>query len=326
MISKFCRGNISFFSAGVRLVSSLLLYAVMLLVVTGCAVFDKNRPGWDQFSPLASDNKLNLHVETIGEGKPVLLIHGFAANKYSWRYLAPQLARHNKIYLFDLKGFGESPKPDDGAYSIYDQAQIIIQFIKKNDLHDVVIVGHSFGGGVSLVTALYMTRSMPGRLHKLVLIDSIAYPQNVPFFIEILATPVLGPLIAHILPVTFQVNDVLETAYYNDDLITEKDINAYATPLDDSHAVSAMLATARAIWPSDLELFSANYQLINVPTKILWGREDTIVPPEIGQRLHSVIKNSTLDIIEQCGHIPHEECPGKSVPLIVDFIQQENSN
>jgi len=292
---------------------------------SGCAVFDKSRPGWDQFAVAHrqehGEDKTALHYEVLGDGKPVVLIHGFAANTYTWRYLAPALAKTHKVYLLDLKGFGESPKPDDGAYSVYDQAHLVIDLIQEQNLKQLTIIGHSFGGGVALVSALYLTGTTPGVLDKLVLIGSAAYEQEIPFFIEVLATPVIGSIVAYLTPATAQVSNVLKKAYYKDNRITDEAIQAYAAPLKNAGAVEAMLSTARSVVPADLAKLSREFPAIKIPTGIFWGEFDEIVPVTVGKQLHEAIQGSTLQIINACGHIPHEECPETTVPLIVDFVK-----
>jgi len=294
---------------------------IVLGLSGGCAVFDKSRPGWDKFNLPRSEEKVSLHYETMGEGKPVVLVHGFAASAYTWLHLAPELAKTHKVYLIDLKGFGKSPKPDDRAYSVYDQAHLVIDLIKEQGLKDVTLVGHSFGGGVALVSALYLTRSMPGLLEKLVLIDNVAYSQEIPFFIEVLATPVIGMLVANLTPATVQVRNVLDKAYYNDDLITDDAVTAYAAPLKNADAVNAMLTTASSILPADLDKLSREYPTLHVPTQIIWGDHDEIVPLSVGEKLHEAIKDSDFHVIKSCGHIPQEECPEQTIPLIVDFLK-----
>ena len=311
--------NYGVFKSGILIKIIILIIAITFL--SGCAVFDKSRPGWDKFVPLSVDEKIPLHYETVGSGKAVILIHGFAANTYTWRYLTPVLSKTHKVYMLDLKGFGKSPKPDDGAYSLYDQAKLVLDFIQQQNLNEVTLIGHSYGGGVSLVSALFLTKSMPGVLNKLVLIDSVAYPQDTPFFINILATPLLGTFVANVLPVRFQVRNVLKKAYYNDDLITEEAIDAYAQPLHSAEARIALLTTARQIFPTDLTRLSQEFPKIKVPTKIIWGQYDEIVPGSIGKKLHHAIDSSSFKLIESCGHNPQEECPELTVPIILEFLQ-----
>lgn len=306
---------------------NLLHFATLisfLSAISGCAVYDNSRPGWEEYSKVpqsSAQDVMRLHFAVQGEGKPVILIHGFAANLFSWRHLVSELAQTHKVYLIDLKGFGESPKPDDDAYSVYDQAQLILDFIQREKLSDITLVGHSYGGGVALVTALHLLEQRTASLHKMVLIDNIAYPQETPFFMDMLATPFLGRLLANVLPVNFQVRNVLEKAYYNDSLITEKIVSAYASPLRSNGAIDALVSTARQVFPSDLDQLSKRYSDIHIPTQIIWGQYDEIISPAIAEKLHHNIQHSSLNIIPDCGHIPHEECPELTIPLILRFIR-----
>lgn len=296
-----------------------ILVLLLLFVSNSCAIYDSRKVDWDSSTP-TSEGSVKLYFKTAGDGEPVILIHGFAANSYTWRYLIPALSKTHKVYSLDLKGFGNSPKPVDSAYTIIDQAKLVVSFIEENKLENFSIVGHSYGGGVSLFTTLLLQRKSSAQLKKLVLLDSIAYRQEVPFFIELLATPVLGGLVSNTVPFSLQVNNVLQKAYYNDKLISDETIAAYAKPLEQTNAVSALTATARSIIPSDIENISNEYQNISIPTKIIWGRYDEIVPLQIGEKLNQAIEGSTLEVVDNCGHIPQEECPNEAIPIIVDFL------
>ena len=300
-----------------------LLLPFLFILQTSCAHFDKSRPGWDAFGAEIEEKPVTLHVRTVGKGPAVILLHGFAANSATWRYLVPELAKYHAVHMLDLKGFGESPKPDDNAYSIYDQAQLVIDFIKEKQFKQISIVGHSYGGGVALVSSLYLSRQYPGILKQLILIDSIAYEQETPFFINMLATPFLGELVAYTWPTSWQVNNVLKKAYFNDELITDEMIRIYSEPLNKAGAKNAMLTTAKQILPADLNKFSRQYNQIKATTKIIWGDNDEITPLKSALKLHQAIENSSLSIINKCGHIPHEECPEKTIPIIVDFLKND---
>jgi len=305
--------------------TAIFLLKFLLIIVaaisSGCAIYD-SRPTDLDAVPSSAVPDINLYVEVQGSGSPVILIHGFAANKFTWRYLAPELAKTHKVYLLDLKGFGKSPKPDDSAYTIVDQARLVLKFIDENKLSHLSIVGHSYGGGVALICALLLEREGLHKLDKLVLLDSVAYRQEIPLFIELLATPILGSLVANTLPENIQVRNVLEKAYYNDSLITDEIVEAYSEPLKDKNAISAMLATAHSIIPSNIDVISLEYANLKVPTKLVWGRDDEIVPLKIGEKLNKSIHESTLDVIDACGHIPQEECPTLAIPPILEFLKQ----
>ena len=80
------------------------------------------------------------------------------------------------------------------------------------------------------------------------------------------------------------------------------------------------VAPGSAVIPSDLAELAQKYRQISIPTLILWGREDTIVPLTHGERLHHAILNSRLIILDHCGHIPHEETPEAALHAMQTFI------
>jgi pimeloyl-ACP methyl ester carboxylesterase len=301
----------------------LLALALLLTVLAsgGCAVMDKNIPGWTQYQNLDKTNVLELSSRSTGTGEPVLLIHGFGASSYSWRHVIEPLAQKNRVITIDLKGFGDSPKPRDDAYSVYEQARLVRNFILENDLKNLHIVGHSYGGGVALAVSIYLSASNPGLQKSLVLIDSVAYPQELPGFVKILATPVLGPIITYAMPNTFQVKNLLQIVYFNDDLIPQEAIDHYAADLGKPDAKYALLTSVRQMLPTDLQQFSENYASLTIPTLIIWSREDEIVPLAVGKRLHENIPDSKLVIMSGVGHAVQEEKPSLLLPHLRNFLE-----
>lgn len=298
-----------------------LVLLLAVLTSGGCAVMDKNIPGWAQYQNLDKANALELASRSTGTGEPVLLIHGFGASSYSWRHVIEPLAQKNRVITIDLKGFGDSPKPRDDAYSVYEQARLVRNFILENNLKNLHIIGHSYGGGVALAVSIYLAASNPGLQKSLVLIDSVAYPQELPSFVKILATPVLGPLITYTVPNTFQVKNLLKIVYYNDDLIPQEAIDHYAADLGKPDAKYALLTSVRQMLPTDLQQFSENYASLTIPTLIVWSREDEIVPLAVGKRLHENIPDSKLVIMSGVGHAVQEEKPSLLLPHLRSFLE-----
>lgn len=299
-----------------------LFGGIVLAINSGCAVLDKSTPAWRNYpATLKDEPRIDLHVEASGSGKPVLLIHGFGNNVYVWRHLAPALAQQNRVIAIDLKGFGDSPKPVDERYSVYEQARLISDYVVNNDLTDVTIVGHSLGGGIALVASLYLQQSAPDRQRGLVLIDGIAYPQQMPMFIRLLATPVLGPLVVGVVPPEIQIREVMKLVYAKNSVVPEDAIKAYAKALKTPEGRYAAVTSARQIQPPDLEDLSLQYQNLRVPTLIVWGRQDRIIPASIGERLHQAIPGSRLFMIEDSGHSPAEEQPQVLLPVVESFLR-----
>ena len=265
--------------------------------------------------------RIKLNYEIYGTGSPILFLHGFGASSYSWRYLVEPLSKNHQLILVDLKGFGKSPKPADDGYGIEDQAELIYQFILDHDLHGLTMIGHSMGGGVALVTATMLSARQPKRLSKLVLIDSAGLKQKLPFFIKILRTPFIGSLIVAIIPNKTKVRLILKKAYFDDGKINSEQIRAYAQPLGSPGGNRALVVTAKEIIPKNVDEITRKYKNILVPTLILWGSNDEIVPLEVGKKLRDIIPNAILVEIDRCGHVPHEEMPGESAKVISEFLK-----
>jgi pimeloyl-ACP methyl ester carboxylesterase len=265
--------------------------------------------------------RVTLHVEVFGAGPPLVALHGFGGSIYSWHSIRDELSASHTVHAIDLKGFGLSPKPKDGKYSVYDQSALVLDYIAAHHLTGVTLLGHSFGGGVALATAVELEEHQPGVLSKLVLIDAASYKQDLPWFISILRVPVIGFLSQHLVTSRSQVKKVLVNAYFNEKLITNEQVDSYAAPLMMDGGKYALRETARQILPKNIDELSARYPHIRVPTLIIWGRHDRVIPLANGERLARDIAGSRLIVIENSGHIPHEEVPDSVRTPLADFLR-----
>ena len=266
------------------------------------------------------DAPVKLYYTEEGKGPPLLLIHGFGASTFTWRFVAPELAKSHRVIAVDLKGFGQSDKPFDGRYSVYDQAELLAQLIEDKDLRDLTLVGHSFGGGVALLLALEANQRLDGRITRLVLLDSIAFPQNIPVFFRLLDVPLVSQIGVRMVPPSVQARVALQIAYFDDSKIDPEEIELYAAPLKTAAGNHAIIYSARQIVPEDIAELSERYKTIELPTLILWCDHDRIVPLEVGIKLRRTLPNSTLRLVEECGHMPQEEQPASTLALIKGFI------
>jgi len=300
----------------------LYLFVIIgLSLLFSCGCINKNASTWKEYlDDAVVEKSLDLHHETYGRGDPIIFLHGLGGNLYMWRHLIKPLENSHRLILFDLKGFGKSPKPYDDKYSMFDQAELIYRFILQNDLRNLTLIGHSFGGGVALLVVLKLAEQNPDRLSRLILIDTVAYPQKLPSVIRMLRMPLLGSMGLYLIPDRIKVRQMLELIYFDDSKIAPEDVEAYAAPLSLPGAKYAMQQTAKQIIPDNIDELIAMYSKIKVPTLIVWGREDKIIPLENAVRLQLAIRNSQLVIIDRCGHDPHEERPGEVVEAIRKFL------
>ena len=262
---------------------------------------------------------IKINYYEAGQGPPVILLHGFVACAYTWRYLAPALAGTRRVFALDLKGHGLSDKPQDGRYAVSDQGEMVAAFIRDRNLEDAVLIGNSLGGEVALMTYFQLREEPPGRIQGLVLIASAGYPQKLPWFVRLARAPVLSNL-GRLLPPRFVTGLVLRKCFYDKDKITDEMIDTYAYNGSLPGAAEALRQTALQIIPPDMEAVISRYQTVRVPTLIIWGEQDEVVPLESGRNFHRDIPGSRLVILPRCGHLPQEEEPLETRRVLQNFL------
>ena len=266
--------------------------------------------------------RTGLYCEIYGKGDPILFLHGLGGSSYSWRYMVPKLATHNRVILIDFLGEGKSPKPKNRNYSILHEGDLIYDFIVEHNLRKLTLVGNSYGGGVALLLAIRLCAQIDNRLARLVLIDAGAYPKPLPIHLIVLRTPILGTLVVYSLPAKLMICIVLRESYYDPDKITEKQIDNYAEPLDEPGGRNALLWMGRKAIPRDIQDYIDEYPTISVPTLILWGTDDRILPTFFAEKLNKAIPKSYVRWIHFAGHIPQEEEPDAVACQIKLFLGQ----
>ncbi len=262
---------------------------------------------------------VRLAVRETGKGKPILLIHGLGASSYTWSAITPPLAKTHRVIALDLKGFGNSDKPLDDAYTIADQAKLVSDYITRNDLRGLTLVGHSYGGAVAMSVALEDAAKPRKRIEKLVLIDSLSYQQPVPFFFRLLQTPVVGELGLNLIPADVQISRALSVAYYHQWKVNPETVATYASPLESEGGKYALLRTIDGLMNENADAFVARYRTLQTPTLLIWCAHDRIVPMTFGKRLWRDLPNAKIDVIEECGHIPQEEEPEETLAALQNF-------
>jgi pimeloyl-ACP methyl ester carboxylesterase len=308
-----------------RIIKIPVISCFLFLVAAGCARLPAPPRNLDHSwgeRQVFDYQGIKINYYQAGQGPPVILLHGFGACAYTWRHLAPELAKDHRVFALDLKGYGLSDKPEDGKYAVSDQAEMVAAFIRTRDLHNLVIIGHSMGGGVTLMTYFKVRPDTPARIKKLVLIDSAGYPQKMPWFILLARIPVVNRLITRLLSPRFATYIVLKKCYYDNDKITEEQIDTYAYYGSLPGAREVVRQTARQIMPGDIEAVTARYKTIKVPVLIIWGAEDEVVPLSVGKKFKQDIPDAELVILPKCGHIPPEEEWQKTNDLVKAFLEK----
>jgi pimeloyl-ACP methyl ester carboxylesterase len=267
---------------------------------------------------------INLSCKIMGKNnnRPIVLIHGFGATSHTWFKIVPALSSQYALYLIDLKGYGGSPRPSDGRYTLKEQVELLRKFINVNNLKDITLIGHSYGGGVALLTALSYQMENLKLIRNIILIDPMAYQQKLPWFIKALRLPIFSEVISCIVPDKLQVKMVMRSAFFDPEKISDESVEAYAESLGITGGHMSNIAVARQILPDDIDSITKSYSNLKIPCLIVWGDNDNIIPLEIGKKLNNAITNSKLCVVENCGHMPHEECPERVIKCIIHFLSE----
>lgn len=258
-----------------------------------------------------------LYVEERGSGPPIVLLHGLGSSGYSWHRQVPELARSHRVITIDLRGFGRSDKPFDAHYSAADQAALVGAFLAARNLSSVTLVGHSFGGVVSLLVALDPAASR--RVSRLVLVSTPALPQPFSAGVAFLRQPVLPYVALMLVPAELPTAFGLYSENADMSHLGEADLRIYADPIRGSAGRHALIESARQLRPANAAQVIARYRSVRQPTLIVSCRNDRIVPLSTGQRLVRMLPRARLEVIDGCDHIPSEQRPAAVTALIRGF-------
>jgi pimeloyl-ACP methyl ester carboxylesterase len=257
----------------------------------------------------------------VGHGEAVLLIHGLAGSSRTWKDVMPVLAQTNDVIAPDLMGHGESAKPI-GDYSLGAHASGLRDLLATLGVPSVTVVGHSFGGGV----AMQLAYQHPELCDRLVLVSSGGLGHEVSWLLRILALPFAEQLMPVLFPrcVADRGSDVgtfLGRAGIEAPALGEM-WRAYSS-LAGAENRKAFVRTMRTVIEPGGQQVSALdrlYLASHVPTLIVWGDHDQIIPVAHARVAHEAIPGSRLEILPGVGHFPHVEAPQRFVAVLTDFL------
>lgn len=264
--------------------------------------------------PFPGTDGLEIHYWDSGAGEPTfLLLHGFASNLYTWDEVFPYFADHGRAVSYDRPAFGLSARPlagdwqEQNPYSREAAVSQAITFMDELNIETAVLVGNSAGGAL----AMQIAAAHPERVDGLILASPAVYTGNgAPAFVQTLAqTPQLqriGPLFARILA-TLEPPDFL-TAVQKEQAAIALKANNWDKALWEFTAASSQI---------DLP---AQFSQLTMPTLVITGELDNIVPADESIRLAVELPNAELVVIPDCGHIPQQECEAHFLQAVEDWL------
>ena len=284
-------------------------------LASGCLAFHGGAmPGEPRGARYAEVNGTRVRYVDVGEGPAVVLLHGFASSLETWDLLVPKLRGRHRVIAVDLKGFGWTDRPA-GDYSPQAQAAMVFGLLDQRGVKTAAVVGHSYGASVALTMAL----ADPDRVTRLVLYDAWVYDEQLPTFFLWARARALGEALFALF-YEERPEEKLQLAFYDPSRIPEKLVEDVARAFTRPGTRAAALAAVRGMRYADLQ---PRYRTVAKPVLLLWGREDTVAPVVIGERLARDLPQSRLVVYPRCGHLPMLEAAAASNAEAVRFLAEE---
>lgn len=257
-----------------------------------------------------------------GSGPPLLLVHGIGDSSATWRTVLPQLARNHLVVAPDLLGHGRSAKPR-ADYSTAAYANGLRDLLGVLGIDRVTLVGHSMGGGV----AMQFAYQFPEKTERMVLVASGGAGRGVSPLLRAASLPGAPLALAALrLPgarlVSNAVIDVLERLDTGPGL-DAPDLRRVVEALPDARARAAFIRTLRSVvdWRGQIvTMLDRCYLVRGLPTLLVWGTRDSVVPPGHAYQAYAAMPGSRLELFEGAGHFPFRTDPERFVAVVEDFL------
>lgn len=261
---------------------------------------------------------LQVHLRDEGprdDALPIVLVHGTSASLHTWEGWATELRKERRVIRFDLPGFGLTGPNAANDYSIAVYVRFVTALMDRLGVQRFVIAGNSLGGEVAWAVA----HAHPQRVARLVLVDAAGYrieSLSIPLGFRIAGTPALQPLMRQLLPPGMVEKSV--RSVYGDPARVTPELVALYTDLARREGNRAALRQRLAQRDTGRE---ADIKALKLPTLILWGGQDRLIPPVYGQRFAQDIAGAKLVQFEALGHVPQEEDPAATLVPVREFLR-----
>lgn len=249
-------------------------------------------------------NNATFNYSVEGEGLPVILMHGWGCNLTTLASIQNILTPFFKVYNVDFPGFGKSTEPDF-VWGVEEYTQLMEEFIKRENINNPIMLGHSFGGRVGI---LYASRN---EVRKLILVDAagIKPRRTLKYYYKVYTYK----LVKHSLPILFGKAKAEE-------LLNK--YRAKAGSSDYSQASQTMRAILSKVVNEDLKYVMPS---IKCPTLLIWGTEDTATPISDARKMNKLIPDSGLVEFKGVGHYSFLDNPYQFRAVINNFLEKDKT-
>lgn len=249
-------------------------------------------------------NDLRINLKILGEGEPLLILHGWGDSFNSWVRVQEILAEKGfKVFIPDLPGFGKSDAPKS-AWGLDDYSDFIFNLSQELNLPQFFLIGHSFGGRISIK----FVNNYPEKVKILVLVGSGGIKLKLDFKTKMIYGVARIGKFLFTKRVFRSFQKTAKTLFYF--ALRKRDY---------IKAQGIMRQIIKKVIAEDL---LPEVCQIKTKTLIVWGERDKSIPVEAAHIFKREIKNSQLNIFPQIGHSPHKQIPEKLAEIILDFLRE----
>jgi pimeloyl-ACP methyl ester carboxylesterase len=256
-------------------------------------------------------------VLVAGTGPALLLVHGIVGSLSTWAEVVERLAGAHTVVAPDLRGHGGSAG-GPGDYSLGAHASGLRDLLDVLAIDRATVVGHSLGGGI----AMQFGYQHPERTERLVLVSSGGLGREVGPLLRAASLPGSGVVLAATCRPRLVRAVVRGLGGLRRKVDTDELLRAWVS-LGDREARSAFLATLRAVVGPGGQTVNATdklYLTSDVPTLLVWGEHDPVIPVAHAQQAHAVLPRSRLEVFPAAGHFPHRSDPARFAAVLADFV------
>ena len=278
--------------------------------------------------PEVQTREIVLHGDRIsyriaGQGPVILLIHGIAGTAATWTAVQERLAERFTTIAPDMPGHGVSDKPA-GDYSLGNLASTLRDLLVALGHERATLVGHSLGGGV----AMQFSYQFPAQTERLILVSSGGLGRDVNLILRAACLPgadlflatVAGPLAA----AGSSIGRALGRVGWRPAPDLQEVASGFAS-LADTSTRTAFLHTLRSVVGTTGQRINASnrlYLAAEMPTLLIWGENDPIIPAHHAQSAHERMPGSRLVTFAGSGHMPHLDEPNRFANALLDFMDE----
>lgn len=260
---------------------------------------------------------LRLAYRELGQGPPVLLLHGWPTSSFLWRNVMGSIARANRAVALDLPGFGASDKPVGIRYSFDFFGRALDQFLAEVGIDQLGLAVHDLGGPVGLHWAL----ARPGRLTKLALLNTLVYPEfseAVKEFVRACATPELREKITSASGLESLMRDGLADARK----LTADVLAAVQEPFGTAEARRALADAGIGLSRRGFAEIAKALPTLRIPVRVIYGAQDRLLPDiaDTMARVKLDLPQADVTVLPACGHFIQEEAPARVGELLARFF------